>query len=119
MQQPCSEYMASFRIGTELDLIDRQEVDRSVERHGFNGAHEIGRGRWRNLLLAGNQGHRPRTLQLDDPVINLSRQQPQREPDCSATVAEHTFDGEVSLAGISRPEDRDASWSEAKHGHRH
>ena len=33
MQKPCGKHVASFRIGTELDLIDRQEVDRPIKRH--------------------------------------------------------------------------------------
>src|SRR5262249_42828406 len=41
MQETSRKDVASFRIRTELDLIDRQEVDRSIKRHRLDGAHEI------------------------------------------------------------------------------
>jgi hypothetical protein len=40
-----------------------------------------------------------------DP-LSFASQQAQREPDHAATVAKHAVDGEVSLAGIGRPENR-------------
>jgi hypothetical protein len=60
MQKACGEHVASFRIGTELDLIDRQEVDWPIKRHRFDGAYEIGRAGRGNLLLAGDQSNRAR-----------------------------------------------------------
>ena len=58
------------------------------------------------LLLAGDQGDRAGALELDDPVVVLARQQPQREADHARAVAEHPLDGEVGLAGVGGPEDR-------------
>ena len=51
----------------------------------FDGADEIGRVRRQDLLLAGDQRHRPRAAQLDDPVVILPRQQAQREADHAAS----------------------------------
>src|SRR5262249_47071536 len=66
---------------------------------------------------AGDQGDRTRALQLDDPVVILAGEQAQRETDHAGTMAEHPLDGEVSLAGIGRPEDRDKPRSGAEDGH--
>jgi hypothetical protein len=45
VQQAVGEDMAPVRIGAKLDLVDRQERHRPVERHGFHGAEEIARAR--------------------------------------------------------------------------
>ena len=41
----------------------------------------------------------------DDAVIDLARQEPERQPDDAAGVTEHALDREVRLAGVGRPED--------------
>ena len=117
MQQPRGKDMAALGIGAELDLIDREELDRPVERHRFDRADEIGRVRRQDLFFAGDQRHRARAAQLDDPVVILPRQQPQREADHAALMIEHALDREMGLAGIGRPEDRDEARSGAQHGH--
>ena len=58
MQQPVGEDVAALGIGGELDLVDREEGDRPVERHRFDGADEIARLGRDDLLLAGDQGDR-------------------------------------------------------------
>ena len=40
---------------------------------------------------------------IDALVVDLARQQPQRQPDDSRRMAEHPLDGEMGLAGIGRP----------------
>ena len=117
VQQPRGKDMAALGIGAQLDLVDGEEIDRPVERHQFDGAHEIGRVWRQDLFFAGDQRHRARTAQLDDPVVILARQQAQRKPDHPALVAEHALDGEMGLAGVGRPEDRDEPRSGAEHGH--
>jgi hypothetical protein len=52
------------RVGAELDLVDREELDRPVERHRLDGADKIGRVRRQDLFLAGDQRHRPRATPL-------------------------------------------------------
>ena len=62
MQQPGGEDMAALGIGAELDFVDREELDRPVERHRLDGADEIGRVRRQDLFFAGDQRHRARAL---------------------------------------------------------
>ena len=119
MQQPGGEDMAALGIGAELDFVDREELDRPVERHRFDGADEIGRVRRQDLFFAGDQRDGARAAQLDDPVVILARQQAQRKPDHAAPVIEHPLDGEMGLAGIGRPENRDEARCRTEHGHGH
>ncbi len=118
MQEPRGKDVAALGIGTQLNFVHREKIDRPVERHRFDGAHEIGRVRRQDFLFAGDQRDRARTLQLDDAIVILARQKAQRKPDHPALVAEHALDGEVGLAGIGRPEDRDEPRSGAEHAHR-
>ena len=117
MQQARGKDMAALGIGAELNLVDGEEIDGPIERHQFDGAHEIRRVGRQDLFFAGDQRHRSRAAQFDDAVVVLACQQPQRKPDHPAPVAEHALDGEMGLAGIGRPEDRDKSRSGAEHGH--
>ena len=43
---------------------------------------------------------------LDAFVVDLARQQPQRQPDDAGRMREHAFDRQMRLAGIGRPEHR-------------
>ena len=117
MQQPGGKDMAALAVGAELDLVDREKLDRAVERHRFNGADEIGRVRRQDLLLAGDQRNRARAAQLHHPIVILQRQEPQREPDHAGLVIEHALDREMGFAGIGRPEDRDEPRRGTEHGH--
>ena len=56
VQQPVGEDVAALGVGAELDLVDRQELDLAVQRHGLDRADEIVRPRRDDLLLAGDQG---------------------------------------------------------------
>ena len=40
----------------------------------------------------------------DDLVVDLAGEKPERQPDDAHVVREHALDGEMSLAGIGRPE---------------
>ena len=117
VQEPRGKDMAAFGIGAQLNFIDRKEIDLAIERHRFDRADEIGRVRRQDLFFAGDQRNRACAPQLDDPVVILAGEQPQREPDHAAAMAEHPLDGEMGLAGIGRPEDRDEPRSGAEHGH--
>jgi len=81
VQQALGEDVAAFRVGDQLDLIDGQELDLALQRHGLDGADEIGRARRDDLLLAGDQGDGGGPALLDDPLIDLARQQAQRQAD--------------------------------------
>jgi len=57
-----------------------------------------------DLLLARDQGDGFRSDLGDDAVIDLARQQAQRQADHARLVAQHALDGEMGLAGIGRAE---------------
>jgi hypothetical protein len=53
-----------------------------------------------DLLLAGNQRDGLLAHPLGDLVVDLARQQPQRQPDHARGMREHPLDGEMRLARI-------------------
>ena len=60
-----------------------------------------------DLLLAGDQRDLVGADAGGDAVIDLARQQPERQADHAGRVAEHPLDGEMGLAGIGGPEHGD------------
>ncbi len=123
VQQPMGEDMAPLRIGGELDLVDRQELDLPVQWHGLDGADEILRPGRDDLFLAGDQGDRAGSAGLDDAVVNLPRQQAQRQADHAGLVAQHPLDREMGLASVGRAQDslelrRRAAGGAVAHGHK-
>ena len=105
MEQPVGEDMAALGIGRHLDLVDGEEADGPVQRHGFDGADEIaGPGR-QDLLLAGDQRHGAVALDPADAVVVLPGQEAQRKADHPALMAEHALHREIGLARIGRAED--------------
>ena len=119
MQQAIGEDVAALGIGGELDLVDGEEVDVDVARHRLDGAHPIARALRLDLLLAGDQRDLVGADAGGDLVVDLARQQAQRQSDHAALVAEHALDGEVRLAGVGGPEHRrhiaDARFEVAAH----
>ena len=106
MQQAVGEDVAALGIGAELDLVDGQELDLAGQRHGLDRADEIGRAGGDDLLLAGDQGHRGLAAQLDHPVVDLARQEAQRQADHARGVGQHALNGQMGLAGVGRPQNR-------------
>ena len=104
VQQPVGEHVAAFQIRPGLRLIQRQERHLAVGRHRFRCAQKIAGGGWQDFLLTGDQGHLRRPLQLHHPVIDFTRQQTQREPDHTGSMAAHPLDRQMGLAGIGWPE---------------
>jgi len=92
--------VATLEIGAELNLVDRQERHVEVTRHGFDGRNPEARFRRLDLLLAGNQRHRVRADAIGHLVVDLARQQTQRQPDHAARMRQHPLDREVGLAGV-------------------
>ena len=82
-----------------------EELDGAIERHRLDGADEIRGAVGHDLFFAGDQRHRVLALGFDHPVIDLARQQPQRQADHAGSVTEHALDGEMGFAGIGRPKD--------------
>ena len=107
VQQAVGEDVAALGIGAELDLVDGEELDLAVERHRLDRADEVARRRRHDLLLAGDQRHVARAPRLDDAVVDLARQQPQRQADHAGRMAEHALDRQMGLAGVGGAENGD------------
>ena len=104
VEHAVGEDMAALEIGAELDLVDGEEGDIEIARHGLDGGDPEARI-WRlDLLLAGDQRDVLGADAIDHLVVDLARQQPQRQPDHAARMRQHALDGEVGLAGVGRPE---------------
>ena len=102
-QQPIGEDMAALGIGAQLRLVQADERDFAFQRHALGGAQEpAGLGR-QDLLFAGDQRDLGiAALHPDDAIIDLARQQPQREADHAAGMAGHPLHCEMRLAGVGR-----------------
>ena len=107
VQQAVGEDVAALGIGAELDLVDRQEFDLAVERHRLDRADEILRMGGDDLLLAGDQRDAAGAARLDHAVVDLPRQEPQRQADHAGGVGQHALDREMGLAGVGRTENGD------------
>ena len=107
VKQAVGEDMPPLPVGAELDLVHRQELHLPAQRHGLHRADKIGGPRRDDLLLAGDQGHGPGAALPDDAVIDLPRQQTQRQSDHAGRVAQHPLDRIVGLAGVGRSQHRD------------
>ena len=106
VQQPLGEDVAALGVGDQLDFVDGQKLDRSLQRHGLDGADEIVRPRRDDLFLARDQGDGRRAALFDDPLIDLARQQAQRQADHARGVTQHPLDRQMGLAGVGGPQDR-------------
>ena len=104
MEDAVGEDMAAVFVLGELDFVDGDKVGAHVDGHGFHGADEIARVRRDDALLAGDEGSVGRALGGDDPVIDLAREQAQRQADHAGAVAQHALDGVMRLAGIGGAE---------------
>jgi len=104
MQEPVGEHVPALAVRAQLHLVDREEVDLPIERHRLDGAHPIRRVRRDALLFAGHQRDACLADARGHPVVDLAREQPQREAHHAALVLEHALDGPPRLAGVGRPE---------------
>ena len=99
--------MAALGVGAELDFIDGDEIRPDLQRHRLDRADPVLGAVGNNALFAGDQRHHGGAAGRDDAVIDLARQQTQRQADHPGPVRQHPFDGIVSLARIRRAKDRD------------
>ncbi len=111
------EDMAALRVDSELGLVDRGEGEvvgqiaalrlaRVGHRHALGSAQNIARMGRNDPFLAGQQRDLAGALDRDHAVVDLPREQPQREADDAGGVGAHALDREVGLAGVGRPKDR-------------
>ena len=105
-QQTVCEHMPPFRIGAELNFVDGQKIDAHPFGHRLDGADPILGARRHDSLFAGDQRHNRRAPLGHDAVIDLARQQAQRQTDHAGAIAQHPLDGVMGLARIGRAENR-------------
>ena len=74
-QDPVRKHIAAFIVRTELYLVDREEIDRPVERHRLDSAEKIAGGRRDDFFFAGYQGDVAGTDTFDNAVIIFASQQ--------------------------------------------
>ena len=84
------EDVAALGIDAELRLVDRREGEIALvssaflaDGHAFGGAQEVARVGRDDALLAGEERNLALALHGDDPVVDLAREQAQREADDS------------------------------------
>ena len=104
VQHAIGEDVAALEIGCELDLVDRKERDVEIGRHRLDGRDPEARIGRLDLLLAGDERDRVGADPFDRAVVDLARQEPQRQTDQAGRMRQHSLDGEMGLAGIGRPE---------------
>jgi hypothetical protein len=96
--------VATLIVCGELDLVDRDEIDAQIHRHGLDRADPVARARGDALLLTGHQRDAPLAHASRQLVVDLAREQPQRHADHAAVVFQHALERAVRLAGVRRPE---------------
>ena len=106
VEDAVGEDVAAVEIGRDLDLVDREALDRDVGRHRLDRRHPVARRGRHDALLAGHQRHRLRADALRRRVVDLAREQAQRQADHAGAMRQHAVDGEVGLAGVGGAEDR-------------
>src|SRR5438105_3687656 len=85
------ENMTALEIGAKLHLVNRQERNIELARHRLDGSDPETRVRGLDLLLARDERHRVGADPLHALVVDLARQQPQRQSDDPARMAEHSL----------------------------
>mgnify|MGYP003693809469 CR=1 FL=1 len=104
MQQPVGEDVAALGIGRELHLVDGEEVDVGLARHRLDRAHVVARLLRLDLLLAGDERDAVGAGARGDLVVDLAREQAQRQADQARVVAQHALDRQMRLARVGGPE---------------
>ena len=95
--------MAAIEIGAELDFVDRDEGDIEIARHRLDGRYPVARIRRLDFFFAGDERD-PSAPPDRNLIIDLAREQAQRQPDQAGGMRQHALDGEMGLTGIGRPE---------------
>ncbi len=106
VEHAVGKHVTALEIGAQLDFVDRDERHVEIARHRLDGRHPEPRIVRLDLLFAGDERDLIRTDPLDALVIDLAREQAQRQPDHPARMREHALDCEMRLAGVGRTEHR-------------
>ena len=105
-QQAIGEDVAALAIACELNLVNRDELDLPVQRHRFDGADEIARLLGDPPFLARHQSDSALTLRLDHPIVDLAREEAEREAHHAGAVGQHALDRQMGFARVGRAEQR-------------
>ena len=97
--------MSAIEIGAELDLVDGDELGVEVARHRLDRGDPVTRPARLDLLFAGDKGDSLGSDLLDDPVVDLASEQPQRQTDDPGRMRQHPLDREMRLAGVGWTKD--------------
>ena len=115
-EQAVGEDMAALGIGAELDLVDADEGDVAVDRQRLHRPEQIARARRHDPLFARHQRDLGRPLDRDHAVVNLAREQAQREADHAARMGGQTLDRQMGFAGVGGAKDSlDRGGREGRH----
>jgi len=106
VQQPIGEHVATLGVSDELDLVDRQEVHVQPDRHGFDRADPVARLRRDALFLPGHERDRALAYACAHPIVDLARQQAQRQAHHARLEVQHALDRAVGLARVGGTEQR-------------
>ena len=92
--------MAAVGVGCELDFVHGQKRHVEIARHRLDGCYPVAGVARLDLFLAGDERDLFGPHARDDLVVDLARQQAQRQADHAAGMAEHPLDRQMGLAGI-------------------
>ena len=110
VEDAIGEDVAAFEIARDLHLVDGEEGEVEVARHRLDRRDPIARIPRLDFLLTGDERDRLAADPCGDLVVDLAREQAQRQADHARGMREHPLDGEMGLAGVGRSEHRgDAS----------
>ena len=100
VEDAIGEDVAAFEIGGDLDLVDGEEGDVEIPGHRLDRRDPIARVLRLDLLLAGDERDAGLAGAVGDLVVDLAREQAQRQADHARGMREHPLDGEMGLAGV-------------------
>ena len=102
VQDTVGKDMPPLGITTKLDFIDRDQISAHAFGHRLDRADPVLGARRHDPFFACDQCHDGRTTQGNDAVIDLAREQTQRQPDHPRAMRQHPFDCIGRLACIGR-----------------
>ena len=106
VQEAVREHVAAFRVCAHLDLIHGHEIATQPLGHRLNGTdpkfHAVGY----DALFAGDKRRDRWAPYGDDPIIDLTREQAQRQADYPRGIAQHPLDRVVRFTCVGRSKDR-------------
>ena len=109
IEQAVGEDMAPVEIGRELNFIHRDESKVEIARHCLDGRNPIARRGRFDFLFARDERDRVGARPFHRAVVDLAREQPQRQANHATGMGQHPLDRVMGFAGIGRPkQDRDA-----------